>query len=124
MYENFLKFVHVLQIIVNYYNRIHYFYYSVIFRGKDSFAEFELSGFNVAAWLATIFSIVICLSLIFIPLRQVSPGMRKDRKKIKWLAPIGILISPTPLIGWAIVQWYLIIRGFGRFVKKSIKSLK
>ncbi len=103
IFEVYMKFVGFLQAILEHYTRIHYFIYKFMMRGDLSLKKFYLSDENVGLWILTAFSIVICFSLIFIPLKGTSGRQRKERLWIRRIVPFGIVLAPFPMVIYFVI---------------------
>lgn len=120
MFEIYLWLVDRLVDVVRHYNRIHYFYYSIFVRDRVPFEEFDLNPVNVFLYIVSFASIAMCIGLLFIPIKGTSGNLRRERIWIRRLAPIGIILSPTPMMLWAGYQIYLMGTGLKRFIQRII----
>ncbi len=108
-FEIFMKFIGVLEVIVAHYNRVHYFIYKYLMDGELSLEDFYITHENVGLWYLTLLSVVICFSLIFIPISSVESQLRKERIRIRRIVPFGVVFAPFPmLIYFAIASLYVI----------------
>jgi len=124
MYEFYLKIVDVLVAITDYYNGIHYLIYKVFFRGVEPLENFYLTEVNVGLWILTMFSIVFCFAMIFIPLKNASITQRPVRRKIKMAMPFGILLSPLPIIVMFFFELYVSIGWSYRMIQRIYVEIK
>lgn len=122
MYDFYLKILDILMAIAEHYNKINYFYYRLIFRGTDSIEDFYLTEINVGLWILILFSIGVCFALIFIPLSDSNMEMRKQRKRIKAIMPLGIILAPTPAILVFIWEIISVVKWIIRKIKQILNK--
>ncbi len=124
MFEFYMKIVNGLVAITDHYNGIHHWIYRVFFRGVEPIEDFYLTDLNVGLWLVTAFSIAICFAMLFIPLKNASITQRPVRRRIKMLMPLGIILSPLPLILMFLYELFLGVRGIYYLIKRIIFEIK
>ena len=108
-FEIFMKFVKVFEAVAEHYNKIHFFIYKYIMRGDLALEDFYITHENVGLWYLTMLSVVICFSLIFIPINSVESQLRKERIWIRRIVPFGVIFAPFPmLIYFAIASLWVI----------------
>ncbi len=120
-FQIFMIFVRILESIAGHYNRIHFFIYKFIMRGDLPIEDFYITHENVGLWYLSMLSIVICFSLIFIPINSVESQLRKERIWIRRIVPFGVIFAPFPmLIYFAIASLYVI----EQFLKYSFMAIE
>ena len=122
MYDFYLRVLDFLMMIVHHYNRIHYFLYKILFRGYIKLDDFYFTEINVGFWILTLFSVGVCFAMIFVPLKDATFIERRNRKRVKMIMPIGVIISPIPGVLVFMAEIYVVVRWIYRKLKFLVIS--